>query len=248
MSATVDEIAEGVYRISTHAPEGPPGGITFNQFLIDDDDPILIHTGMRMHFAATLGAASQVMAPDRLRWITSNHASRPDELGALDSWLAVAPRAEVVHGEVACRVNLADVSEGRLRAVADRGLVDVGDHHMRWLATPHVPGPWEAGFWFDETSATLFTGDLFAQAGPAPSLSTADVVSPAIAHDRHSRSTALTPSTAPTIRALGELRPATLALMHGPSFTGDCTAALAALADHFGRCLSKSAPECVQEF
>ena len=45
MTASVDEIADRIYRISTFSPSAPPGGITFNQFLIDDDEPMLVHTG-----------------------------------------------------------------------------------------------------------------------------------------------------------------------------------------------------------
>jgi hypothetical protein len=36
-----------------------------------------------------------------------------------------------------------------------------------------------------------------------------------------------------TIRKLAALKPKTLALMHGPSFTGDCASALRALADDY---------------
>ena len=36
MSTTVDEIADGIYRLSTWVPDvAPPAGFTFNQFLID---------------------------------------------------------------------------------------------------------------------------------------------------------------------------------------------------------------------
>ena len=45
--------------------------------------------------------------------------------------------------------------------------------------------------------------------------------------------TALTPGTAPTLRRLAALKPRTLALMHGPAFVGDCSAALLELADAY---------------
>jgi hypothetical protein len=45
--------------------------------------------------------------------------------------------------------------------------------------------------------------------------------------------TSLTPATAPTIRRLADLDATTLALMHGPSFTGDTRAALYALGDYY---------------
>lgn len=47
----IDEIAAGIYRISTPVPPSDfPGGFTFNQFLIDDDAPLLFHTGLRQLF------------------------------------------------------------------------------------------------------------------------------------------------------------------------------------------------------
>jgi hypothetical protein len=42
-----------------------------------------------------------------------------------------------------------------------------------------------------------------------------------------------------TLRALAKLAPRTLALMHGPAFSGDGAAALNALADEYDRRASK---------
>jgi hypothetical protein len=46
-----DEIAEGIYRLSTWVPDvAPPPGFTFNQFLVDADEPLLFHAGHRQTF------------------------------------------------------------------------------------------------------------------------------------------------------------------------------------------------------
>jgi hypothetical protein len=55
------------------------------------------------------------------------------------------------------------------------------------------------------------------------------------AEDDAPRSLSLHPSSGATIRRLGELDIETLALMHGPAFTGDCHTALLDLADDFDR-------------
>lgn len=230
---TIQEIGDQVYAISTYCPYGPPGGITYNQFLIVDEQPLVVHTGMRMHAEEIMAAAARVAPLRTVRWITSNHASRPDELGSVDRWFAAAEHARVIHGEIACMVNLADMVERPPQPAADGEVLEVGSHRLRWRATPHVPGPWEAGFWFEETTRILFTGDLFAQAGRVPAVTAGDVVAPAVELDNLVHGTAMTPATAPSLRGLMDLRPATLALMHGPAYTGDCSAALGALADHF---------------
>src|SRR5581483_349014 len=85
----------------------------------------------------------------------------------------------------------------------------------------------------EETTRTLFAGDLFTAMGDAPALSGADIVGPARAAEDAFRATSLTPLTAPTIRRLADLDATTLALLHGPAFNGDTGAALGALADFY---------------
>ena len=51
-ATTTTEIAKGIHRISTYVPDGPPGGITFNQFVVIGDEPLLFHTGTRQLFPA----------------------------------------------------------------------------------------------------------------------------------------------------------------------------------------------------
>jgi hypothetical protein len=78
----------------------------------------------------------------------------------------------------------------------------------------------------------LFCGDLFTQFGDVAT-TRGDIVTAAIAAEDAFHSTSVGMATAPTIRKLAELEPATLALMHGPTFFGDGAAALMALADYF---------------
>ena len=241
MIGRIDEIADRVFRISCYDPDGPPGGITFNQFLIDAEEPALVHTGMRRHFDAVLELAASVLDVRRLRWITSNHASRPDEYGALPRWFARAPRATVAHGATGCFVNLPDISDRPLHPLADEDVLDLGGRRLRWLSTPHVPGPWEAGMLVEQVTGVMFCGDLFAQSGRVAAMTTTDIVGPAVTHDQRLHGTALTPATAPTLRRLAALRPGTLALMHGPVFVGDTGRALSELAAWFGEEFDRAA-------
>jgi flavorubredoxin len=227
------EIADGIHRISTHVVDGPPGGVTFNQFVVVGDEPLLFHTGMRRMFPAVHAAVGTVVDPSTIRWISSTHASRPDEYGALQDWEAVAPDAGTAHGQTGCFLCLADISSRPVRPLADGGVLDVGGHRLRWFDTPHVPGPWESGVLFDDTTGTLFCGDLFARTGAGPATTTDDVSEAAIAHDQMLRGHAYTPSTGPTLRRLAALEPQRLALMHGPTFCGDGAAQLRTLADYF---------------
>src|SRR4029453_4203939 len=114
MQSTVTEIAPEIYRISTFHPEF---GIQFNQFLVRDDEPFLMHTGMRRMFEATRSGVAQVLDPSRVRWIGFSHFE-PDECGALNEWLAIAPSAAAVCGAVGDIVMLGDFADRPARVLA----------------------------------------------------------------------------------------------------------------------------------
>jgi flavorubredoxin len=241
MTTDIDEVTDGIFRLSTYLPDGPPGGITFNQFLVTGDEPLLFHTGTRRIFPTVRAAAARAIDVESLRWISSGHASRPDEYGALAEWEAVAPAAQVAHGHAGCFLCLSDMTSRELRPLADGEVLDIGGRRLRWIDTPHVPGPWEAGVLFDESTATLFCGDLFARTGRAPATTEDDVANAAIAHDQLMHGNAYTPATGPTLRRLAALSPRRLALMHGPIFVGDGAGQLLVLADYFDAQLERTA-------
>lgn len=229
METRVHEIADGVYRLSTFVPAVTPEGFTFNQFLIDADEPMLFHTGMRGLFPAVSAAMARVMPVERLRWVGFGHVEA-DECGAMNAWLAAAPNATVAYGQLGCDVSLNDLADRPPRALADGEVIDLGSKRMRWLDTPHVPHGWEAGCFFEETAGTLFAGDLLTHGGDPDALTSADVLDAAIGMEMASGAMTLAPGTGATLERLAQLAPRTLALMHGSSYAGDGAAALRGLA------------------
>ena len=241
MQTRIGEIAPGIYRVSTFVAEiAPPAGFTFNQFLIDAEEPLLFHCGPRGMFASISAAVARIMPLERLRWITFGHVES-DECGSMNAWLAAAPAAQVAHGMTACMVSLNDLADRPPRVLADGETIELGDKRVRYLDTPHVPHGWEAGLLYEETAGTLFCGDLFSHLGDGPALSEADILGPAVAAEEMFHATSLGPATAPTIRRLAELSPRSLGLMHGSSFRGDGAAALHALADYYAESLKRAA-------
>ncbi len=234
MQTTTDEIAPEVFRFSTFVPEVTPAGFTFNQFLIRAEEPMLFHCGPRAMFPLVSEAVRRVIDLDRLRWISFGHVES-DECGSMNSWLAAAPRAEIAHGQIACDVSLNDLADRRPRALADEEAIDLGGRRVRFIYTPHVPHGWEAGVFFEETTATLLCGDLFTHVGNGPATVESDVVGPAIEAEGMFRSMAMGPNTQATLHRLASLQPRTLAIMHGSSFRGDGAAALNGLARGLSR-------------
>jgi len=235
MDTRIDEIANGIYRLSTFVPEiAPPAGMNFNQFLILGEEPLLFHTGLRQMFPLVRAAVSRLIPPERLRWIAFGHYEA-DECGAMNEWLAVAPHAAVAHGQTGCMVSLNDMADRAPRVLQDGETVDLGGKRVRYLDTPHIPHGWDAGVLYEETTGTLLSGDLFTQIGDGPALTERDIVGPAIATEDLFRFSSLNPGMGPTIRKLATLAPRTIALMHGPSFAGDGAAALRGLAGDYDR-------------
>jgi flavorubredoxin len=229
MDTQVEEIADGIYRLSTFIPDA---NFMFNQFLVDADEPLLFHSGLSGLFPLVSAAATRVVPPERLRWITFGHVEA-DECGAMNKWLALAPRAEVAHPTMGCIVSVDDLADRPPRRLADGEVLDLGGKRIRSIDTPHVPHGWDAHLMFEETTGTLLCGDLFTAMGPSAALTEDDMLEPALQAEDLFRATCLTPDTARTIRRLADLQPGTLGLMHGPSFAGDAVTQLRGLADAY---------------
>lgn len=239
MYTSIDEIAPDIFRLSTLIPEVAPGGFSFNQFLVRDDQPFLFHTGMRQLYPLVSEAVSKLIDIADLRWISFGHVEA-DECGAMNLFLADAPNAEVVHGGIACLVSLNDLADRPPHVIGDDPL-DLGTHRLRFIPTPHVPHGWESGLWFDETTSTLFAGDLFTHIGDHPAVVEGDIVAAALEAEEMFHATSFSPNLVPTLEQLAALQPTTLAVMHGSSYRGNGATQLLALAAGFSASKAEAA-------
>lgn len=216
----VDEVAPSVYRISTPVTI-LPGGFSFNQYLVKDDKPLLFHTGPRRMFPFVREAIAAVMPVERLRYVAFSHVEA-DECGSLNELLAAAPQAEPLCGSIAAMVSVNDLADRPPRALADGESLGLGSKRVRWLDAPHLPHGWECGYLFEETTATLFCGDLFTQPGAehAP-LTTGDILGPSEAMRSAMDYYAHGKDTRGLLEKLAATRPTTLACMHGSAWSGD---------------------------
>src|SRR6516225_2947445 len=178
----VAEIAPGIHRISTPVPPNPalPGGFTFNQFLVVDDEPLLFHTGLHKLFPFVREAVTHVLGTvDKLRWVSFSHYEA-DECGSLNEWLAVAPRAQAACSAVGAMVSVDDVAARPARGLREGEEIALGSKRVRWLDAPHLPHNWECGYLFESTTRTLLCGDLFTHGGgDLPPVTESEVLGPA---------------------------------------------------------------------
>ena len=228
----IEEIAPDLYRISTYVPEID---LQFNQFLVKDDEPLLFHTGMKGLVPAVLEAVSQVIEPSRLRWIGFSHFEA-DECGSLNEWLQLAPAARPVCSMLGALVSVNDFAIRPALGMTDGEVLKTGKHRFRFMQTPHVPHCWEAGLLFEETNGTLLSSDLFHQTGDVEPLTESDVIERARQTLTEYQAGPManympyTKNTDGILQKLADLKPRTIAPMHGSAYAGDGERAIRDLA------------------
>jgi len=236
METRVTEVADGIHQLTTFVEQA---NFSFNQYVVTGEEPLVFHTGPRQLFPLVSAAAAGVAPLDSVRWVTFGHVES-DECGAMNEWLRAAPDATVAQSIIGCLVSLNDLADREPRPLADGEVLDIGGHRMRWIDTPHVPHAWEAGVLYDETTRTLLCGDLFTHGGSYAASTDGDIMGPTVAAEDLFHYSSLAPTSGATVRRLADLDIETLALMHGPAFTGDCRAALLDLADDFDKRIAAS--------
>jgi flavorubredoxin len=164
MQTRIDHITGGIYRIATWTP---PYGITFNQFLIDDEKPTLIHTGEYGLYDNVRQAVAKVLDPKRLAYVALLHWEG-DENGGMDRFLKEAPGAELVGSALSIQLNAHSFGvNGAVRGYKDGETLALGRHTLRFLETPHVHH-WDSMMVMEESTNSLFPSDLFLQPGDQP--------------------------------------------------------------------------------
>jgi flavorubredoxin len=228
----IDEIAEGIYRISTPIPPSVvPSGFSFNQYLIVDDQPLLFHTGLRKLFPQIQEAVRTVIPVSRLRYISFSHFEA-DECGTLNQWLAAAPQSVPLCGQIAAMTSIEDIADRPPRVLADGETLSLGTHVVQWFDTPHLPHAWECGFLMEAPTRTFLCGDLFTQPGAdVPPLTESDILGPSEAFRRSLDYFSHTKNARAMLERLAAAKPTTLACMHGSAWRGDGAQLLRALVD-----------------
>lgn len=229
---TVDEIGSDFFRLSIYVPDLD---MQFNHFLVRDEEPLLFHTGLRGMFPPLRDAVSRLIDLESLRYIAWSHFES-DECGALNDWLEVAPHAEPVCTLVGKLVNVDDFASRPARGMTDEDVLETGKYRYRFCRSPHIPHGWDAGVLFEETSRTLFCSDLFHHFGDVAAVTTSDLIGPTRQAMQQMQQGPLagyfpyTHQTEGVLRSLADLKPTTLAVMHGSSYRGECDKVLSDLA------------------
>jgi flavorubredoxin len=213
----IDQIADGIYRISTMTETY---GITFNQFLIEDEQPTLIHTGEYGVYENVRKAIREVLDPATLANVVLLHWEG-DENGGMDRFMQQAPKAELVGSALSIQLNATGFGlTERVRGFTDGERLELGRHTLRFLETPHVHR-WDSMMLFEEATGSLFPSDLYLQPGDQPPIVDENLSAEMIQVYRAGGIFAHEKPVRAVVDRIEGLSPTWIHAMHGGSLTGD---------------------------
>lgn len=157
---TISEIMDGIYRIAGFVNEY---GITFNQFLINDEKPTLIHTGPVGMYERVAEKVKEVIPLEKLAYVAFLHFES-DEWGGME--FLKCPNVKLLCSDLSSKLNLTgwDGVPADHISFWDNETLKTGKRNLRFLMTPHVHH-WDSMMIFEDTTKSLFPSDLFIQPG-----------------------------------------------------------------------------------
>src|SRR5262245_44481160 len=180
-------------------------------------------------------AVSKLIDPAKLRHIAWSHFES-DECGALNDWLQLAPQSQPVCTLVGKLVTVDDFAiRPALGMTADQ-VLKTGKYQYRFDRSPHIPHGWRGEASCDETDNVFCYSNRRHRFGDGEPITTSDLIDPtrkAMVQLQQGPLEGYMPYTRKTegvLRSLAELKPETLAVMHGSSYRGQCDRLLTGLA------------------
>ena len=160
IDVNISEISHGIYRIAGFVDTY---GITFNQFLIDDEYPMLIHTGPIGMYKKIEDKVKEVIPLQKLAYVVFLHFES-DEWGGM-AFLDSAD-AKLVCSDLTSKLNLTGWYNVPVDHISfwDNEVLKTGKRRFKFIMTPHVHH-WDSMMVFEETTKSLFPSDLFIQPG-----------------------------------------------------------------------------------
>ena len=113
--------------------------------------PTLIHTGIHQEYDNIRKAIREVLDPAQLKYVVLLHFEG-DECGGMDRFMAEARGAELVGSDMSAVLNLTAFGVDyvdRVRGVRDGEKIELGEHTLSFLETPHVHH-WDSMMVFEE--------------------------------------------------------------------------------------------------
>ncbi len=207
---SISEVKDGIYRISGFVKEF---GITFNQFLIDDEKPTLIHTGPIGMYQRVEEKVKEVIPLEKLSYVAFLHFES-DEWGGME--FLKAPGVKLLCSDLSSKLNLVGWNNVPVDHMSfwDNETLKIGRRTLRFIMTPHVHH-WDSMMVFEDSTRSLFPSDLFIQPGENRPVASEDLSESMIELYRAAGIFASETPVRQTTRRLVDMAPEMVFPMHG---------------------------------
>ncbi len=211
----IAETGNGIYRISGF---DDTLGITYNQFLIDDDQPMLIHTGPIGMYKKIEEKVKEVIPLNKLNYVSFLHFES-DEWGGM-AFLDSAD-ARLVCSDLSSKLNLTGWYNIPVDHISfwEGEILKTGKRRFKFIMTPHVHH-WDSMMIFEESTQSLFPSDLFIQPGNNKTVTEEDLSDSMLALYRGAGIFASEGPVRQTTKRLERLNPKMVFPMHGSCIDG----------------------------
>ena len=138
--------------------------LTFNQYLLTGEKPILIHTGSIDQTAVILPKIKEILGSRALEYVFVSHFES-DECGGLSFLMNYYPQVKPICSQVTAR-QLMGFGIAKDIIIKNPGdIFEEGDYKFKFLSYPSEMHLWEGLMAFETEQALLFSSDIFIQRG-----------------------------------------------------------------------------------
>lgn len=157
----MEKIFKDLYQFTSYVP---PIDLTFHQYLLDTDEPMLVHTGNIEQAQALVPQIKDLVKGRELKYIFISHFES-DECGGLGIVLKEFPQARVISSEVTARQleGFGITSNILIKKPGDK--MTIGGLEFKFISYPSEMHLWEGLLLLDLKRGVLFSSDLMIRFG-----------------------------------------------------------------------------------
>lgn len=154
-------IYDDLYQFSFYVP---PINLTFHQYLLRSDDPVLVHTGNIHQAEALIPKLQTALSGKRLKYIFISHFEA-DECGGLSLLLEYFPYAKPICSEITQRQLMGFGITNDIISVKPNDKIASGNYELQFISYPSEMHLWEGLLLMENKRKILFSSDLMFNLG-----------------------------------------------------------------------------------
>lgn len=156
-------IYEDLHQFSSYVA---PINLSFHQYLLLSDEPVLVHTGNIQQAEALIPQLKDALGDKQLKYIFISHFEA-DECGGLSVILKHFPEAMPICSEVTARqlIGFGITNKALVKKPGEK--LNLGNHELEFISYPSEMHLWEGLLLMENKNGIFFSSDLVFRLGEA---------------------------------------------------------------------------------